>query len=246
MNIAQSSWLQVLLVILLYVFIINTTQLLRRLITAIGTRNTANVDRRFDQVFIRILGSFLLIIEPVFIVIVTILIVTINPIIYGTVLLFLYVTLFTTIKNYFIGRLLLFNGDIKKNQKIKIIDKIGYLTKLGKFDISLRTPYGIDHVPYEKLSVHGFAILSGSDLGHMAELNLSPKPGTNMSIERLRSLLSTSPYLSAEYVPLIAARDDITVVKLLLDDEKYLTELIPVLNSWGWSLVKTSTGQNNN
>ncbi|MBK8501726.1 MAG: hypothetical protein IPL46_05680 [Saprospiraceae bacterium] len=192
------------------------------------------MSRRFNQIFVRTLKKILLWIEPVFLMALAVMVITINPIIFGSVALFIYITAFSSIRNYLNGRFLLLNSAFSENQKLVILDKSGQIDKLGNLELSLRTSQGLDHIPYNKLIEQGYALLSGVNIGHRLKVHLHPTNAKAINIEELRGMLSTSPYLSPDHIPMLHQSDDSLQISIQLEDEKYLTDLLLLLETWGW------------
>lgn len=234
MNIPQSSWLQVLVLIAGYFFVLNFLKLLLRFVASGGQRQTVKLGRRFNQIFVRNLKKIIIWLEPVLLIALTVLIITINPIIFGSVTLFIYITAFSSIRNYLNGRFLLLNSAFSENQKLAILDQSGQIAKLGNLGISLRTNRGLDHIPYNRLIEQGYALLSGADVGHQVEISLHPASNKSINITGLKGLLCTSPYLIPDHVPKLQEVDDLLVVSILLEDEKYYKDLLLLFETWGW------------
>jgi hypothetical protein len=153
---------------------------------------------------------------------------------HGTVILVLFIVGFPGLKNYINGRILLLGTSLSQATRIQTDTATGAIARWERLGLYLQTDDGLSHIPYSQLVEHGFTLISGEEMGHQEELRLYAKDPDTRSLEKLAGLVATCPYLDLTFKPKLQEMSDHVEVTVVLKDEKYLPDLIQVLEEWGW------------
>lgn len=178
----------------------------------------------------RLLSYFLLLFEPLAVLVLGSYFVLIHPFFHGLIVLLLLVTCFQHLKNYFGGRVVRFDSAIRIGNRLSSQEETGLITRIGRLGLRLQGNDGIHFLDYNRLLKEGYTLLNSDDSGSFFALHVSSNnEGTPQEEKRLRSLLIVNPFLDWQHEPQITpstAEDTDWLVKLALYDEKHLTDFI--------------------
>lgn len=187
----------------------------------------------------RFIHYTLLIYEPLAIILIASAFVLINPPFHGLMLALVLMLAFGHLRNYISGRLLLLNPLFAPGRRMSNGDTRGIITNIGRQGISLQTQQGVEVVRYAQLVNHGFTVDPGDEIGGYFNLKISltDKMLAAEPVQHFQDLLSSAPYLDRKHKPEISTHlidDKSFQVKVLLQEENHLYELISLIREWGY------------
>ncbi len=181
----------------------------------------------------------LLVFEPVAILLLTAVLVLLNPLQLGLLTVIVLITGFQSIKSYILGRIILFDRSIAVGNRLGILDKKGVIAVTGRLGLKLRTNKGLKFINYSTLLTEGYSILSGEQVGSFYELLItskeenSPIKNTNILLDKL----ATSPFIDWKNMPDISMTNiesNALKAKITVREAAHLTELKQVMAEWGY------------
>ncbi|NND33180.1 MAG: hypothetical protein HKN76_11365 [Saprospiraceae bacterium] len=176
----------------------------------------------------------LLIYEPIAVLIIATSLFLVDPIRHGPILALLIILGFPGLKNYINGRILLLSTALSRATRIQTDSIKGAVVQWERLGLCLQTDEGLRHIPYSHLVAQGFTLIAGEQMGHLVELNLTEKKDAIGSFAKLQGIVLSCPYLDTSHRPDFIEMPDHVNASLILRDEKYLPDLIQVLEEWGW------------
>ncbi len=179
----------------------------------------------------------LLLYEPLVILILIMIFVFINPLVHGLIALLLIVAGFSRIRDYLSGRIVLFTPLISVGKRMKTENYTGVISRINRIGLYLQTGEGLHFVNYTTLLTHGYSLITGKDIGGYYQLLLSPPEGKEDPLRELADRLTTTPYLDRSFRPELAYAEygkDRIQARLSVREEKHLTELLALLQEWGY------------
>ena len=185
----------------------------------------------YSKSFVR---KLLLIYEPVALLIVGTCLFLVDPLGHGPVILLLVVVGYPALKNYINGRILLLSSSLNRATRIQTGLISGDIVKWERLGLFLQTDEGLKHIPYNHLVEHGFTLIAGEQMGHLVEFKVIGKDQDQSSLAKLKAIISSSPYLDATHKPNLQEKSGFVSASLILKNEKYLPDLVQVLDEWGW------------
>lgn len=184
-----------------------------------------------------IVAPFLLIYEPLTVLLLAMVFMFINPVLHGAILLLVIVAGFTRLRDYLSGRIVLFNPLIKVGKRMKADKFTGVISRISRIGLYLQTGEGLHFVNYTRLLTEGYSLITGKEIGGYYQLAIQSKPEKEGDLEELADRLTTTPYLDRSFKPELtyAGREQQRInARLSVREEKHLTELLALLNEWGY------------
>ncbi len=183
-----------------------------------------------------LIAPFLLLYQPLTILVLAMIFLFINPLIHGTLLLVLAVAGFSRIRDYLSGRIILFNPLIAVGKRMRTDKSTGVISRISRIGLYLQTGEGLHFVNYSTLLTEGYSLITGKDIGGYYQLRLTTPPEQNDALRSLADLLTTTPYLDRGFKPELsyAEKPEKILARLSVREEKHLTELLALLKEWGF------------
>ena len=160
--------------------------------------------------------------------------VLIHPFFHGLIVLLLLIINFGHFKNYFSGRILLFNHSFRMGSRLKNQKMSGVVTKIERLGIRLQFDKGIHFISYADLLKEGFSLLDQKEKGGFFRLRIHPLPDApTLSIQQLMVAMNESPYINWNYKPAIKTIDNSDTKQwtayIALHQERHLTDVVKLL-----------------
>ncbi len=184
-----------------------------------------------------IISPFLLLYQPLTVLVLALIFLFINPLIHGTLLLVLVVAGFSRIRDYLSGRIILFNPLIGVGKRMRTDKSTGVISKISRIGLYLQTGEGLHFVNYTTLLTEGYSLITGKDIGGYYQLRLATPAGEPNALRLLSDRLTTTPYLDRSFKPELSYSEkepEKILARLSVREEKHLTELLALLNEWGF------------
>ena len=183
--------------------------------------------------------TFLLLYEPITILLLTLVFVFINPPLHGLLLLLLTIAGFGRIRDYLSGRILLATSLIVPGKQMATGDAAGMIARLGRIGVYLQTGDRLRFVNYSHLLVNGYSLSTGEEVGGYYQLLISPAGAENpqQSLRHLTDRFMSTPYLERSFVPevrLIGPDQTRVSARVSVREERHLRELLELLEEWGY------------
>ncbi len=184
-----------------------------------------------------IITPFLLLYQPLTILVLALIFLFINPLVHGTLLLILAVAGFSRIRDYLSGRIILFNPLITVGKRMRTDKSTGVISRVSRIGLYLQTGEGLHFVNYSTLLTEGYSLITGKNIGGYYQLRLSSPSGETNALRSLADLLTTTPYLDRSFKPELSYSEkepEKILARLSVREEKHLTELLALLKEWGF------------
>ncbi len=184
-----------------------------------------------------IVAPFLLLYQPLTVLVLALIFVFINPVLHGTVLLLLIAAGFSRIRDYLSGRIILFNPLITVGKRMRTEKHKGVISRVSRIGLYLQTGEGLHFVNYTTLLTQGYSLITGKDIGGYYQLQLTAPAEVEYPLQDLADRFTTTPYLDRSFKPELAygGREQQRIdARLSVREEKHLTELLALLNEWGY------------
>ncbi|CAH1001741.1 hypothetical protein LEM8419_02647 [Neolewinella maritima] len=184
-----------------------------------------------------IVAPFLLLYQPITVLVLAVIFVYINPVLHGTVLLFLVAAGFSRIRDYLSGRIVLFNPLIAVGKRMRTERAKGVISRISPIGIYLQTGEGLHFTNYTTLLTQGYSLVTGKDIGGFYQLHLTPPKDASAPLQTLADRLTTTPYLDRSFKPELSytGKEERRIqARLSVREEKQLTELLALLDEWGY------------
>ena len=184
-----------------------------------------------------IVAPFLLLYQPLTVLVLALIFVFINPVLHGAVLLLLIAAGFSRIRDYLSGRIILFNPLIAVGKRMRTDKSTGVISKISRIGLYLQTGEGLHFVNYSTLLTQGYSLITGKDIGGYYQLHITPPEGAKEPLQVLADRLTTTPYLDRSFRPELAygGREQQRIdARVSVREELHLTELLALLNEWGY------------
>ncbi|MGH1437947.1 MAG: hypothetical protein ACRBG0_26150 [Lewinella sp.] len=183
----------------------------------------------FEPIVVLVIGSYFMLIKPFF---------------HGLIVLLLLLACLRQLRNYFSGRILLFDHNLKVGTRLNHQDFSGLITYIGRLGLRLQTNKGLHFLNFEDLLKDGYTLLIGEKNSSFFRLkiNVAEKEDNTAKLEQLQELLQVVPYLNWLHRPQITTTnptDQPWLVEIALHDEKHLKDLIQRLEEQDFSARTT-------
>ncbi|PPK88729.1 hypothetical protein CLV84_1700 [Neolewinella xylanilytica] len=184
-----------------------------------------------------VLAAALLLYEPTAALVLIVIFVFINPGVHGLVTLLIVAAGFSRLRDYLSGRIVLFTPLISVGKRMKTERYTGVISRINRIGLYLQTGEGLHFVNYTSLLTQGYSLITGKDIGGYYQLVLTPPEDREDPLEELADRLTTTPYLDRSFRPELAYAEygqDRIHARLSVREEKHLTELLALLQEWGY------------
>ena len=160
--------------------------------------------------------------------------VLINPFYHGFIVGLLLLINFRHFKNYFSGRILLFNHSFRLGSRLKNQKMSGIVTKIERLGIRLEFDKGVHFISYTDLLKEGYSLLDQKEKGGFFKLRINTLADTPpMTIRELTLVLNESPYINWNYKPDIKTVENSEqgqwTAYITLHQERHLNDVIQLL-----------------
>ena len=185
----------------------------------------------------RIVAPLLLLYQPITVLVLAMVFVFINPVLHGTILLLIVAAGFTRIRDYLSGRIILFNPLVTVGKRMRTEKSTGVISRISPIGLYLQTGEGLHFINYTTLLTEGYSLITGKDIGGYYQLQLTPPAEVEHPLRNLADRLVTVPYLDRSFKPelTLAGREQPRInARLSVREEKNLTELLALLQEWGY------------
>lgn len=194
---------------------------------------------RFQKSIVSIISTFLLLYEPITIMILTFEFLFINPVMHGTLLLLLTVVGFSRIRDYLSGRIILATTLVGEGKRMKTPQASGVISRIGWIGLYLQTGESLRFVNYSNLITGGYSLSTGQKVGGYYQLNIKvgedQKPAD--SLRELADKFLSAPYLDRTFKPefaFAAGRKDKINARVSVREEQHLRMLLELMEEWGY------------
>lgn len=181
---------------------------------------------------------FLLVFEPIVILLLSSAFLLINPIYHGLLMGMIMMFAYAHMKNYVNGRIVQFNSSFSVGSEIEVNDLSGIISNKSRLGVQIKTGSGVHFVSFSHIIKNGYMLLSGNDISGFYELLIVPnKPNDKYNYElQLMDLLSSVPYLDWNHKPEITINDDYEIkIRVIVKDENHLNDLVTLIKGWDYS-----------
>ena len=195
-----------------------------------------------DQESIRkVINNFILIYEPLAVLVLISYLIGIYPAFIGTIVLILLLISHTHWRNYISRTVILLGGKIGNQNFIHAGDVSGRISHIGKTNIHVQTEEGIHVMTFKSLLDNGYTISEGNRVGRIYNLHLIATEDNEQKNHEiyLEDQLARSPYIDWSIPPEIEAsgiEEGNILLKLMLRDKSHLDEIVSLANSWGYTV----------
>ena len=193
---------------------------------------------RFQRPIKIVVLYFLLVFEPIVILLLSSAFLMINPIYHGLLLGLIMLFFYSHIKNYVNGRVMQFNASFTIGREIRTERLEGIIDKKDRLGLQIKTAKGVHFVSYSQLIKDSYMLLSGEDISGFYDLQIIPKePNAKYNYEaKLIDFLSTVPYLDWNHKPEISINEDYEIkARVVVKDERHLHDLVKLIQGWNYS-----------
>ena len=186
----------------------------------------------------------LLFFEPGGALLLLVIFVFIRPELNGPVVALILIGGFTHLRNYLSGFILRMYENVDVDKRLRTAGQEGVVKDMGRLGLQLRTEDGLHFASYSKLLQDGYTVVTGEESGGFFQLDISPKEVTNGTGKQplknqIEDLLMQAPFLSPKHAPDIIQDlefENHFYVKILVEEEHHLYELVSLLNERGWDV----------
>jgi hypothetical protein len=179
----------------------------------------------FEPIVVLVIGSYFILIKPFF---------------HGLIVILLLLAGLRQLRNYFSGRILLFDRSLKVGTRLNHKELNGLITYIGRLGLRLQTNKGLHFLNFEDLLRDGYTLLIGEKNSSFFRLkvNVTETEDRVAKLEQLGELLQVVPYLNWRHRPQITRANNPEqpwLVEIALHDEKHLDDLIQRLKEQDFS-----------
>ncbi len=194
---------------------------------------------RYQQPIVNGISTFLLLYEPITILVLTVEFFFINPFMHGIVLALLTMAGFNRIRDYLSGRIILATSLVGEGKRMKTPQGSGMISRIGRIGLYLQTGDSLQFVNYSKLVTGGYSLSTGQEVGGYYQLNVKVNEDDKPE-DRLRWLSDkflNAPYLDRTFKPELTfaeGRKDKINARVSVREEQHLRELLELMEEWGY------------
>lgn len=194
---------------------------------------------------LQVIHRILLVYELLVVLILGAAFVMISPMLHGLIIGALFLGAFPHIRNYICGRVIQFDRGVQIGNRLKFEDSSGTIAAIQRVGLKLRTGKGLRFINYSKLLTEGYLLLAGDEIGGFYRLQIKPQEiQENINYpNQLLDVLHSTPYLNWQHRPIIKGveANGQMDTRVVLKEEKHLSDLIQLLEEWGYS-IKVKNG----
>jgi len=187
----------------------------------------------------RMLDNFLLIYEPLVLLLLVSALIGVKPTVILPLVIILLVISYKHWRNYISRSVILINNRVKPNVHILSGDVEGKVIGLRRLGAEIQTQKGIHNISYHALLDSGYTISEGDSISRLYVLEMNRPEGINPSTDLMDKLANT-PYIDWKTTPQIEVRgidNDNVSLKLVLRDKSHLDEVVSLLRDWRYTSV---------
>lgn len=195
---------------------------------------------RYQNQFKELFRQIFVVFELFAIVTLTGVFVWINPLLHGSMVLFIVIGSWTYLRSYISGRWIHFDNAVTEGIELQTTDLQGIVLKMGRVKMQLQTSEGLHYLSYNRLLENGYTLVAGEQIGGFYHLELSPKENSgtiNQHRLHLLDLFATAPYVDWHHKPELFQdenKENQLDAKVLIKEESHLHELIALIREWGY------------
>lgn len=191
---------------------------------------------KYQQRIVDFLDTFLLLYEPITVLLITIVFIFINPVMHGIILLLLTVAGFNRIRDYLSGRIILATSLVGEGKQLKSPQASGVISRIGRIGLYLQTGDSLSFVNYSKLLTGGYSLGTGQKVGGYYQLNVE-LPETDNPLPELARKFVSAPYLDRSFKPELNLDEKSGKrirARIAVREEEHLRELLALMGEWGF------------
>jgi hypothetical protein len=191
---------------------------------------------KYQQRVTDLLSTFLLLYEPLTILLITIVFIFINPVMHGIILLLLTIAGFNRIRDYLSGRIILATSLVVEGKRLKSPKASGVISRIGRIGVYLQTGDSLSFVNYTNLLTEGYSLGTGQKIGGYYQLNINP-PETANPLRELAQKFVSAPYLDRSFKPELSFDENsksLIRARIAVREEEHLRELMELMGEWGF------------
>lgn len=193
---------------------------------------------RFQRPVKQVVTYFLLVFEPLVVLLLGSAFLMINPIYHGLLLGLIMIFAYSHMRNYVNGRVMQFNSSFTIGREIRTRNLIGIIDRKDRLGLQIKTVKGVHFVSYSQLIKDSYMLLSGDDISGFYELLIVPnEPNEKFNYEtKLIDSLSAVPYLDWNHKPEITIDENYNIkARVVVKDEQHLHDLVKLIQGWNYS-----------
>lgn len=191
---------------------------------------------KYQQAIAGYLDTFLLLYEPITILLITIVFIFINPVMHGIILLLLTLAGFNRIRDYLSGRIILATSLVGEGKRLKSPQASGVISRIGRIGLYLQTGDSLSFVNYTNLLTEGYSLGTGQKVGGYYQLNVEA-PATDNPLPDLARKFVNAPYLDRSFRPELSLdpkSENLIRARIAVREEEHLRELLALMGEWGF------------
>jgi len=194
---------------------------------------------RFQQPLTNFVSTFLLVYEPITILLLTLTFFLINPILHGAVLVLFLVAGFSRIRDYLSGRIILSTTLVAEGKRMKTPKASGVISRIGRIGLYLQTGNNLHFVNYSGLLTEGYSLATGREIGgyYQLKVTVDKEEGPKDGVRFLMNKFLTTPYLNRSFRPEVAYGDSgkgTINARVSVREDQHLRELLELMAEWGY------------
>ena len=234
------TWWNLFVVVLVFSALYLTLMFAKRIV--IGATFTG----RTRPFVLKMIDKSLILIEPIAVITVIAIFIVIRPTLHGLIAGLILLLGFVHIRNYIHGRLIHLYGVIKLGAHIKIDNREGIISEIGRLGLRIKSNDGLHYIPNHALIQSGYILSAVNEVGGYYNLRISANliKERAQAIKVLSEVLISSPFIDGDHKPEISrsiTTEDALDVKILVKEESHLFDLISVLKENEFSVVITKS-----
>lgn len=194
---------------------------------------------RYQQRITDGISTFLLLYEPLTILLLTLVFFFINPIMHGILLLLLTIGGFGRIRDYLSGRIILATSLVGEGKRMETLKSSGVISRVGRIGLYLQTGDSLRFVNYSSLLTKGYSVTTGEETGGYYQLDIiveqEEKPTD--ALTWLADRFVSTPYLERSFKPELKWADERAQrisARVSVREEQHLRELLELMEEWGF------------
>lgn len=189
----------------------------------------------------RVLDNFLLIYEPLTLLILLSALIAVKPVIVAPLVIILLVISHKHWRNYISRSVVLINNRVKPQVQLISGQVEGKVIGLRRLGIEIQTQQGIHNISYQSLLDNGYTISEGERISRLYVLDMIiPENSKSDPSTFLMDHLANTPYIDWKTAPQIEVRgidNDKVSLKIVLRDKSHLDEVVSLLHEWRYSSI---------
>ena len=193
---------------------------------------------KVQERIIGFLKQLMIVFEPIALVILLSLFVMISPIFHGTIIALILLSNIAQVRNYFMGRMLMFNETIAIGSPIKSGALRGTVVQMDRLGLRIRTLEGLHFLNYQNLIEDGYLISNLDQIGGnyiVSIVDERKEPNKELQYD-LYNILRSSPFIEPERKIKIDVKpnENVANVSLAIRNKDHVTDLIEHLKERGF------------